>query len=630
MAPAEVARLTVSEIRQRIFEAAGTASQGAGSLAGMLFHRVASSALQPDHPASWRKAVGPDVNVDQWAEVLYEQVLGPELTRLQSTLAQNGQEVLTTWQATKAFAGWFCGLLQEAQQSGAVRFDPLREEWVGGDGLFQAECELTATLRDPAWARTVEVAGRADQLIQIDRERWCVVEFKLGGGHAEADAAQVCLYHELLGATGSAALVCFGGEGVEQTVFPAAAMQAARPKLMALIGAMMGVGTGAGTRAVAGAVTGSGAATVPSARAAWPRPAGEAELEMGTRLIRTLKEFNSDARLAAEPIVGPTFIRFLLEPGRGVPASRIEKQGADLQVRLQLAQEPMIGRANGRIAVDVQRPDRELVPFQSLEAALVLEKRAGGNAKVLAGIDLKGTVHLIDLSRDAAHLLVGGIPGGGKSEWLRSAVASLLLTNSPDTLRLVLIDPKKNAFVDLARSSYLWQKDSLVDSPEGRIIPLLETLVEEMQRRYELFKDQAADDLDHYARKTGSAPARLVCVVDEFADLLLGARKAERDEIERGFIRIAQLGRASGVHLLLATQRPSRQVVSGVLKANIPGKIALRVANRTESGVLLDQGGAQHLLGRGDLLMLAGGSEPVRLQSAYLSEEDRRRVFLGR
>jgi DNA segregation ATPase FtsK/SpoIIIE-like protein len=298
-------------------------------------------------------------------------------------------------------------------------------------------------------------------------------------------------------------------------------------------------------------------------------------------------------------------------------------------MRLRLEQEPRIGRAAGRIAVDIERPQREYVPFGSLSTALAAEKRAGRKSRVLAGVDLMGTVHFVDLARDAPHLLVGGVPGGGKSEWLRSAVASLLVTNTPDTLRLVLVDPKKNAFAELTRSEYLWQADSLVDSPEGNTIPLLESLIEEMQRRYELFKRERADDLAHYAAKTGAAPPRLVCVVDEFADLLMGGKRGERDEIERGFIRIAQMGRAAGVHLILATQRPSRQVVSGVLKANIPGKIAFRVANRVESGVLLDQGGAQNLLGKGDLLLSAGSYDLLRLQSAYMSEDERRSAFGG-
>jgi S-DNA-T family DNA segregation ATPase FtsK/SpoIIIE len=122
---------------------------------------------------------------------------------------------------------------------------------------------------------------------------------------------------------------------------------------------------------------------------------------------------------------------------------------------------------------------------------------------------------------------------------------------------------------------------------------------------------------------------RLVTVVDEFAELLLAGGRKQRDEFEQRFIRIAAVGRAAGIHLILATQRPSRQAVSGNLKANLQGKIALRVASRTDSGILIDQSGAENLLGNGDLLLAGLSSDPVRLQSAWLSEEERQRIFLG-
>jgi DNA segregation ATPase FtsK/SpoIIIE-like protein len=224
--------------------------------------------------------------------------------------------------------------------------------------------------------------------------------------------------------------------------------------------------------------------------------------------------------------------------------------------------------------------------------------------------------------------LVAGVPGSGKSEWLRTAAASLMVTNTPNTLRLILIDPKRNAFGELTGSSYLWRPDALVDTPEGRVIPVLIELIEEMQRRYELFAKVSADNLFDYRLNAGQQLPRLVCIVDEFAELLMSAnKKADREQIETSFVRIAQMGRAAGIHLVLATQRPSRQIVTGVLKANIPGRVALRVSNRIESGVVLDQSGAEFLLGRGDLLLAAASSTLLRLQSAYLSEADRLEIF---
>jgi hypothetical protein len=623
MMPDKPVRLTVSAIRQRIFEVSGVLAQGAGSAAGQLFHRVAEQALEDGHPACWRSVLSDELNADEWIEALYEHSLGPELTRQYALLRESGEEVLTLWRGVQSFARWFCAILFEAIRSGVLHYDGQAEQWVGGESLFQSECELETAFSLPHWTRPVVVSGRLDEVIRIAPDRCCVVEFKLGGGHTEADVAQACLYRELLGGDcGSAAIVRFGGEpGAHEILLAEASIQQARPALLALIGALAGVSPLSGPDHPA-----AGTIAVKTTQSEWPRKASPAELEIEKKLLRALQEFGAEARSAGEPLVGPAFVRYLLEPGRGVPASRIERQGPNLQVRLRLHEEPIIGRAGGRIAVDVRRPEREFVSFRSLWPEIEARKTDCGNSSAVAGVDINGQICFIDLAGDCPHLLVGGTTGSGKSEWLRSAVASLLVTNEPDSLRLVLVDPKKNAFSELTGSPYLWHPDSLVDSSDGAALSWVEEMTEEMSRRYEIFRQAGADDLARYRQKTGAVLPRVVCVVDEFADLLLAGGKRQRDNLERAFVRIAQAGRAAGLHFILATQRPCRQVVSGVLKANLPGKIALKVANRTDSGVLLDRGGAQNLLGKGDLLLSLGG-DPVRLQSPWLSEEERLFIF---
>src|SRR5262249_25880707 len=209
--PAASARLTVSDIRQKIFEASDEPSRGIGSVSGQLFHQVADCALRNGHPACWQLALTNELDAEEWAQKLYDEVLGPGLTNLQSSLRESGSEVLQLWRGVRSFSTWFCGLLSEAMKCDQIKYGAGRECWIGVDTLFEGECDLSATLREPDWTDEVTVVGRADHLIRVDRNRWCVVEFKLGGGHAEADAAQACLYHELLGRVGSAALVLFDG-----------------------------------------------------------------------------------------------------------------------------------------------------------------------------------------------------------------------------------------------------------------------------------------------------------------------------------------------------------------------------------------------------------------------------------
>jgi len=615
--PNKAARVTVSQVRQKIFEVSGRPAEGGGSVAGSLFHDAAKCALADGHPASWKNVLTESLDEQEWLASLYENALGPGLARQQPSLAESGEDVLKLWRALQQFVHWFCGLLREAIDRGQISYDGKQEEWVGADSLFQAECEREKEFNETGWSGPVLVSGRLDQFVQAGPDRWCVVEFKLGSGHSEADAAQACLYHELSGATGTAALLHFGNELKEEEIlFQCSAIEAARPKLVALIGALAGVSVAAREK--------DAVDTKP-----WPRKPGEAEAAMGKKLKQTLGEFGSEAELVGEPIVGPTFVRYLVEPRRGVTVSRIERQGAQLQVRLGLDKEPIIHRVEGRIAVDVQRRERECVPFDSLRTELKSVASDKGGAKVLAGMDLQGRVHFLDLARDCPHILVGGGAGSGKTEWLRAAVASLVVNNTPDTLRLAVVDPKKNAFTELVDSPFLWRSDALIDSPDSSVLSLLEDLIEEMSRRNGLLRDVTADDLVQYRRKTGQKIPRVVMIVDEFAELLLAGGRKQRDEFEQRFIRIAAVGRAAGIHLILATQRPSRQAVSGNLKANLQGKIALRVTSRVNSGILIDQSGAENLLGNGDLLLAGLSSDPVRLQSALLSEGERKRIFRG-
>jgi DNA segregation ATPase FtsK/SpoIIIE-like protein len=207
---------------------------------------------------------------------------------------------------------------------------------------------------------------------------------------------------------------------------------------------------------------------------------------------------------------------------------------------------------------------------------------------------------------------------------MRSALAGLLLTNSPATLQLVLIDPKRSAFNEMEGSPFLYQRWDVLHPIDRPIAEVLDALIEEMDRRNVLFKETGADDLSAYVLKTGGPLPRIVLFCDEYFDLI--AVKKTRPEIETRVARLGAKGRASGIHLIIATQYPKADVVTGVLKANLSGRVCLRMTDARQSQVVLGQSGAEQLLGKGDLLFQDVG-EPKRLQAAYLPGADRKRIF---
>ena len=200
----------------------------------------------------------------------------------------------------------------------------------------------------------------------------------------------------------------------------------------------------------------------------------------------------------------------------------------------------------------------------------------------------------------------------------------MLLRNAPATLQLVLIDPKRSAFNGLEGSHHLYRGWEVLHPLDRSMEEVLDELIAEMDRRNLLFKEKGADDLAAFVTKTGKPLARIVVLCDEYFDLI--ADKKTRREVEMRVARLASKGRSSGIHLILATQFPKADVVTSVLKANLQGRVCLRMTDGSQSQVMLGQYGAEQLLGKGDLLFQDIG-EPKRLQAAYLLEEERRRLF---
>ncbi len=347
----------------------------------------------------------------------------------------------------------------------------------------------------------------------------------------------------------------------------------------------------------------------------------EQHRELGRRLVAALREHGLAVELDGEPVAGPTFIRFRLSPGRGVTVRKLLQHECDIQLRLELDQPPFMSVSEGSVVVDVPRPDRRTLTFGQVREQLPQPDPLLGCPRVLLGADLDGQLQFADLSNPvSAHMLVAGTTGSGKTEWLRAALAGLLVTNTPETLRLLLIDPKRNAFPFLKSSHFLWRP--VVHPDETDVVQVLDELVEEMQRRYKRLQD--ADSLDEHVVRSGVPLPRVVCVCDEYADLVAGDSK-RRKAVEERVQRLGQKARAAGIHLILATQQPSRKIVQGALSTNLPARVALRTTGPVESRMLLDRTGAERLLGHGDLLYKDAG-EPRRLQGVLLTREERERL----
>jgi len=290
----------------------------------------------------------------------------------------------------------------------------------------------------------------------------------------------------------------------------------------------------------------------------------------------------------------------------------------NVQAYLGLTAPPRLSFEGGRIALDLQRPDRQTVHFSEIRAQLPARNELLGNACAPIGVDLNGQLRLADFSQpENAHLLLAGTTGSGKSEWLRSAIAGLLLTNTPATLRLALADPKRSAFQFLRESPFLYSE---IAYDEEQVFELLKSLVAEMEKRYQLMGEHGADTLTELAQKTGQPHPRIFFICDEYAYLMTGDTRT-RKRLEELIKKLGFKARAAGIHMILATQQPSRQVVTGTIKANLNAKVGLLTASDIESNMLLDTPEAKSLLGNGDLLFKCIG-DPVRLQSPLVTKEE--------
>ncbi len=368
-----------------------------------------------------------------------------------------------------------------------------------------------------------------------------------------------------------------------------------------------------------------------------PREASDAEIRRKVRVIEeTLFSFGVPGKVV-EVNQGPTVTQFGLRPGyverkgpdgRTAKAKvRVSKIGAlanDLSLALAAApiriEAPVPGRS--MIGIEVPNDEASLVPLRRIVESDAFEQ-ASSRLQVALGQDVSGHPVVADLAR-MPHLLIAGATGSGKSVCINSIVTCLLLRNTPEDLVLLMIDPK---MVELVNFNGIPHLLAPVVVEVERVVGTLRWALREMDRRYRLFSAAAARNLDHFneelSARGGKPLPYIVVVLDELADLMMAAP----DEVERSLCRLAQMSRATGIHLIVATQRPSVDVVTGLIKANFPARVSFAVTSQADSRVIIDAGGAEKLLGRGDMLYVAAdASSPVRLQGCFVSDREIERL----
>lgn len=339
---------------------------------------------------------------------------------------------------------------------------------------------------------------------------------------------------------------------------------------------------------------------------------------------RTLQNFGIDVEMD-EVTVGPTVTRFALKPAQGVRLSRITALQNELRLALAAPsiriQAPIPGKS--LVGIEVPNETKALVDLRSLIAAKEFQDSPKPLFAAL-GRSVSGKAEYGNIAK-MPHLLVAGATGSGKSVTVHAMISSLLYRNGPEDLRFIMIDPKR---VELTLYNGIPHLLTPVITNPKKAILSLKWAVGEMERRYDILEKCAVRDIDSYHAKYKKASKEddgpegmpyIIVIIDELADIMSTYPR----ELESGIVRLAQMSRAVGIHLILSTQRPSVNVITGLIKANVPSRIALQVSSQIDSRTILDNAGAEKLLGAGDMLFASGEmSQPQRVQCAFISEDE--------
>ncbi len=343
-------------------------------------------------------------------------------------------------------------------------------------------------------------------------------------------------------------------------------------------------------------------------------------------LVDALASFGVQTRII-DIARGPAVTRYELQPSAGVKISKITNLADDIALNLATSGVRIEAPIPNKAAVGIEVPNRQtsVVPIRDIIDSQAF-REAKSKVTMCLGKDIGGSVCVADISK-MPHMLIAGATGSGKSVCINSIIMSILYKASPEEVRLLMVDPK---VVELGVYNGIPHLLVPVVTDPRKAAGALNWAVSEMLGRYKLFADNSVRDINGYNRLAEEQPERnlakmpqIVIIIDELADLMIAAQ----NEVEDAICRLAQMARAAGMHLVIATQRPSVDVITGVIKANIPSRIAFAVSSQVDSRTILDSGGAEKLLGKGDMLFFpVGAAKPTRIQGCFVSDKEVEKV----
>lgn len=351
----------------------------------------------------------------------------------------------------------------------------------------------------------------------------------------------------------------------------------------------------------------------------------EEDFEGTARILEeTLRDFDIESKVV-EINKGPVITRYELEPAPGVKIHRITALSDNIALSMKAQSVRIVAPVPGKgtVGVEVPNSSSSLVYLREVLDSKEYRNFKSKYLKLALGKDIAGTPVIADLGT-MPHLLVAGATGSGKTVCLNTIIMSMLFNSSPEELKFIMIDPKR---VELAVFNDLPHLLSPVVTDTKKVAATLDWVVSEMDSRFQLFATTGVRNIDLYNEKFGKDPKQklpyIVIIIDELADLMMVAQQ----DVESTITRLAQLSRAVGIHMIIATQRPSVDVITGVIKANFPARISFKVASKVDSRTVMDMNGADKLLGRGDMLFIEpGASRPVRAQCSLISDKEIERI----